>query len=144
MTAAHSPTNGDEIGGAEDIVVSCQEGIGAIVIGVRGFLGIGDRPVAIPFDQVILDQAARRLAGDPYRFRGVASVSRRSRETVARNGTRGRDTSSPRSSIHVVRGWAAGPWLMRTGQLPGDHHDSCAGASSCVEPIHRRPHVRQP
>jgi sporulation protein YlmC with PRC-barrel domain len=43
---------GEEIGDVENVVVSRQDRAGALVVGVGGFLGIGERQIAIPLDQV--------------------------------------------------------------------------------------------
>ena len=43
---------GEVIGDVENVVVSRRDRAGALVVGVGGFLGIGERQVAIPFDQV--------------------------------------------------------------------------------------------
>jgi sporulation protein YlmC with PRC-barrel domain len=50
---------GLEIGDIENVVVSREGRAGALVVGVGGFLGIGERQVAIPFDQVRMEPNGR-------------------------------------------------------------------------------------
>ncbi len=50
-------SNGDEIGEVDDVVISRGAGKSpAVIIGVGGFLGIGERDVAIPLDQIRMEQ----------------------------------------------------------------------------------------
>ena len=51
--------SGENIGDVENVVINRKDRVGAIVVGVGGFLGIGERQVMIPFDQVILDGTGR-------------------------------------------------------------------------------------
>ncbi len=44
--------DGDKLGDINDVVVADQGGIKAVVIGVGGFLGIGEKNVAVNYDQV--------------------------------------------------------------------------------------------
>ncbi|MEQ8696847.1 MAG: PRC-barrel domain-containing protein [Bauldia litoralis] len=43
---------GEAIGDVNDLVVAPDGGIAAVVIGVGGFLGIGEKDVAVPFDRL--------------------------------------------------------------------------------------------
>ncbi|SDB15703.1 PRC-barrel domain-containing protein [Bauldia litoralis] len=44
--------DGEAIGDVNDLVVAPDGGIAAVVIGVGGFLGIGEKDVAVPFDRL--------------------------------------------------------------------------------------------
>jgi len=44
--------NNEKIGDIDELIVDSSGKIQAVVIGVGGFLGIGERNVAIPFDQI--------------------------------------------------------------------------------------------
>ncbi len=44
--------NNEKIGDVDDIILDQQGKVEAVVIGVGGFLGIGEKQVALPFDQV--------------------------------------------------------------------------------------------
>jgi sporulation protein YlmC with PRC-barrel domain len=48
--------NGDKVGKIDDIVLNSSDKAVLAIISVGGFLGIGDKLVAVPFDQLQLDQ----------------------------------------------------------------------------------------
>ncbi|HYZ61438.1 MAG TPA: PRC-barrel domain-containing protein [Acetobacteraceae bacterium] len=52
--------NNEKLGSIDDILVDKQGQIKALVIGVGGFLGIGDHQVAVPFNQVQFVQDTNR------------------------------------------------------------------------------------
>ncbi len=54
---------GDNIGNIEDIVLKPDGSLDAVVISVGGFLGIGDKYVAVPFDNLKIsrDSAAIKI-----------------------------------------------------------------------------------
>lgn len=59
---------GDDIGNVEDLIVDAQSGrIQEAVIGVGGFLGIGERNVAVAFDQLRFDRDRQALVVDTTR-----------------------------------------------------------------------------
>lgn len=52
MDATAMSPDGDTIGDVEDVILSADGQITGIVIGVGGFLGIGEKQVAMAFDQI--------------------------------------------------------------------------------------------
>ena len=59
ITGASVYAAGDEkIGDVKDVVVSADGKIEQVIVGVGGFLGIGERNVAYPFDQVSFQRRA--------------------------------------------------------------------------------------
>jgi sporulation protein YlmC with PRC-barrel domain len=54
--------NNEKIGDISELLVDSSGKIQAVVVGVGGFLGIGERDVAIPFDQVKLVNEPRAVA----------------------------------------------------------------------------------
>lgn len=56
----------DEVGSVSDLVIDEDGQIVGVIVGVGGFLGIGDKNVAMPWDQVELNQDAE---GDEYILR---------------------------------------------------------------------------
>jgi sporulation protein YlmC with PRC-barrel domain len=48
----YSSNNGDKIGDISDLIFNDSGKVQAVVIGVGGYLGIGERDVAVPFDQI--------------------------------------------------------------------------------------------
>jgi sporulation protein YlmC with PRC-barrel domain len=56
MDATVQSTEGENIGEVNDIVVNSNGTIEGVVIGVGGFLGIGERDVAVRLDQITIQQ----------------------------------------------------------------------------------------
>jgi len=54
--------NNEKIGDISELLVDSTGKIQAVVVGVGGFLGLGERDVAIPFDQVKLVNEPRAVA----------------------------------------------------------------------------------
>jgi sporulation protein YlmC with PRC-barrel domain len=48
----YSSNNGDKIGDINELIFDNSGKVQAVVIGVGGYLGIGERDVAVPFDQI--------------------------------------------------------------------------------------------
>jgi sporulation protein YlmC with PRC-barrel domain len=48
----YSSNNGDKIGDIRDLIFNSSGEVQAVVIGVGGYLGLGERDVAVPFDQI--------------------------------------------------------------------------------------------
>jgi sporulation protein YlmC with PRC-barrel domain len=48
----YSSNNGDKIGDISELIFDNSGKVQAVVIGVGGYLGIGERDVAVPFDQI--------------------------------------------------------------------------------------------
>jgi hypothetical protein len=55
-------SNDDDIGEINDLIVGQNGQIEAVVIGVGGFLGLGEHDVAVPFNQVKFMEEPRRVA----------------------------------------------------------------------------------
>lgn len=47
--------NGEEVGEVEDLVISKSDNQGYVIIGVGGLLGLGEKRVAVSFDQVDIE-----------------------------------------------------------------------------------------
>lgn len=57
--------DGTAIGDINDVIVDADAGtIKAAVIGVGGFLGIGEKQIAVPWDQLTLDHDAQQITSD--------------------------------------------------------------------------------
>ena len=54
--------NAQSIGDINDLVVAEDGSIEAVVIGVGGFLGMGEKSVAVPFDESLVDGRQHRQA----------------------------------------------------------------------------------
>jgi sporulation protein YlmC with PRC-barrel domain len=62
LTGLNVYNNDDKIGDINELIVGQDGRIEAVVIGVGGFLGIGEHNVAVPFNQVKFMEEARRTA----------------------------------------------------------------------------------
>jgi sporulation protein YlmC with PRC-barrel domain len=77
-------SNDDKIGDINELIVGQDGKIEAVVIGVGGFLGIGEHHVAVPFNQVKFVEEPRR----------VATTDTRPATPTAPAGTRPADTTA--------------------------------------------------
>lgn len=50
--AVYSSNNGDKIGDITSLIFDASGKVQAVLIGVGGYLGIGERNIAVPFDQI--------------------------------------------------------------------------------------------
>jgi hypothetical protein len=48
----YSSNNGDKIGNIDDLILDSSGKVQAVVIGVGVYLGLGERDIAVPFDQI--------------------------------------------------------------------------------------------
>jgi sporulation protein YlmC with PRC-barrel domain len=48
----YSSNNGDKIGDINELILDINGKVQAAVIGIGGYLGIGEREIAVPFDQI--------------------------------------------------------------------------------------------
>jgi sporulation protein YlmC with PRC-barrel domain len=56
----YSSNNGDKIGDISDLIFDTSGKVQAVLIGVGGYLGIGERNIAVPFDQIRFVNESRR------------------------------------------------------------------------------------
>lgn len=79
-----------KIGDVDDVILDRQGNVEAIVIGVGGFLGIGEKRVALPFNQVewmIGDRMPSAATAPAVRTDGTAAPTTAARPTTAVPGT---------------------------------------------------------
>ncbi|MBJ6127594.1 PRC-barrel domain-containing protein [Microvirga splendida] len=57
--------NDERIGDISEVLVNRQGQVEAVVIGVGGFLGMGERSVAVPYDAIQWQQSEDRVAATP-------------------------------------------------------------------------------
>jgi len=55
----YSSNNGDKIGDIRDLIVDGSGTVQAVVIRIGGYLGLGERDIAVPFDQIKIVNEAR-------------------------------------------------------------------------------------
>jgi sporulation protein YlmC with PRC-barrel domain len=78
-------TNNERIGDIGELIVDRDGKVAAVVIGVGGFLGMGEHHVAVPFEQVkwVDEPRASTVSGAP----------------APRNGATGSGTSAPATNV---------------------------------------------
>jgi sporulation protein YlmC with PRC-barrel domain len=81
----YSSNNGDKIGDISDLIFDDSGKVQAVVIGVGGYLGIGERAVAVPFDQI-------RFVNEP---RGTAAGTTTGEARLAGTSPGGGTAASP-------------------------------------------------
>jgi sporulation protein YlmC with PRC-barrel domain len=68
---------GESVGRVEDVVIDSDGKVVAVMVGVGGFLGLGETPVAIGFEHLIVSQA------DADHLEVKTSLSRKAIEQAA-------------------------------------------------------------
>jgi sporulation protein YlmC with PRC-barrel domain len=58
----YSSNNGDKIGDIDDLIFDGSGRVQAVVVGVGGYLGLGERDIAVPFDQIRFETQPRGTA----------------------------------------------------------------------------------
>ena len=89
--------NNESIGTINDLLTDKNGSIKAVVIGVGGFLGVGEHLVAVPFDQV-------KFVNEPVAYTGASGGSGKQGATTT-TGASG--TSTPSSTGSAASGSAA-------------------------------------
>jgi putative membrane protein len=69
-------TNGEDIGEVDDVVIGPDGRVVAVVVGVGGFLGIGQKDVAIPFSALEISAAEGQQADRTNRQTGTKNPNR--------------------------------------------------------------------
>ena len=119
----------EKIGDINDIVLASSGKVEAGVIGVGGFLGIGEKDVAVPFDQFQMsrdqDNKVRvALAADKDQLKQAPAFSsdRDASADMASNG------AAPATDAATTTGAAAGSAADSTQQAASDTADTAGGA----------------
>jgi len=60
--AVYSSNNGEKIGNIDDLIFDSSGRVQAVVIGVGGYLGLGERDIAVPFGQIRFETQPRGTA----------------------------------------------------------------------------------
>lgn len=58
----YSSNNGDKIGDISELILGSSGKVQAVVIGVGGYLGLGERDIAVPFGQIRVETQSRGTA----------------------------------------------------------------------------------
>ncbi len=82
----------ESVGSINDLLTDKSGNIKAVVIGVGGFLGVGEHLVAVPFDKV-------KFVNEPVAYTGAANTPRGRRQADRRPRPRVRRQRSPAAAI---------------------------------------------
>src|SRR5947209_19371895 len=83
--------NNESIGSINDLLTDKSGSIKAVVIGVGGFLGVGEHLVAVPFDQV-------KFVNEPVAYTGASGSSGSSGKSTTTTGASSNTSSSSTST----------------------------------------------
>jgi sporulation protein YlmC with PRC-barrel domain len=83
--------NNESIGSINDLLTDKSGSIKAVVIGVGGFLGVGEHLVAVPFDQV-------KFVNEPVAYTGASGSSGSSGKSTTTTGASSNTSSSSTSA----------------------------------------------
>jgi sporulation protein YlmC with PRC-barrel domain len=115
-------TNNEKIGDISELLVDGSGKIQAVVIGVGGFLGIGERAVAIPFDQIKFVNEPRATAANT----GGTGLS----GTSPGGGTVGSPTMTGTAAVPASPGAPANPNMATNNANAGPARQNEANRSA--------------
>ena len=92
--------NNESIGSINDLLTDKSGSIKAVVIGVGGFLGVGEHLVAIPFDQV-------KFVDEPVAYTGASGGSSKSTSTTGSSTNTAPSSTSSSTSTSASK---SNPW----------------------------------
>src|SRR5437763_12917061 len=92
--------NNESIGSINDLLTDKSGSIKAVVIGVGGFLGVGEHLVAIPFDQV-------KFVDEPVAYTGASGGSSKSTSTTGASTNTAPSSTSSSTSTSASK---SNPW----------------------------------
>jgi hypothetical protein len=110
-------SQGEQIGDVNDLVVDSNGQIKAVVIGVGGFLGLGEREVAVSMSSLQMQPPG--ASGSGSGSSGTGSTSSPSQPTMVLNATRDTLKEAPR--------WS---WNEPSGSSSGSGSGSSSGGTS--------------
>ncbi|WP_207102172.1 PRC-barrel domain-containing protein [Paracoccus shandongensis] len=109
--------DGNAIGEINDVIVDAEAGtMKAAVIGVGGFLGIGEKQIAVPWDQLTINYDAQQITSDLTQEEAEAApeyVFREQEQAPDAAGATGADNSG------MTAGGTAAEGTMTTAPMPG-------------------------
>ncbi|MTD99526.1 hypothetical protein GIY56_04410 [Paracoccus sp. YIM 132242] len=109
--------DGNAIGEINDVIVDAEAGtMKAAVIGVGGFLGIGEKQIAVPWDQLTINYDAQQITSDLTQEEAEAApeyVFREQEQAPDAAGATGADNSG------MTAGGTASEGTMTTAPMPG-------------------------
>jgi len=125
---------GETVGEIKSVMLGQDGRTQAVIVGVGGFLGVGEREVAIPWrsltitqngEKVTVNTTKEQLAGlPPYKYADAGDMgkvfrSRDTSQTAATDTTRTRTATSPSTTAPSTAGMTAAADGMRASKLVG-------------------------
>jgi sporulation protein YlmC with PRC-barrel domain len=92
--------NNESLGSINDLLLDKSGNIKAVVLGVGGFLGVGEHLVAVPFDKI-------KFVDQPVAYTGTASTSPNPNRPATSTTTGSSTTSTAPSTTATAK---ANPW----------------------------------
>lgn len=89
----------EKIGDVREILIGRSGEIEAVVIGVGGFLGLGERDVAVPFDQIKFTNEPRSAGGTSPSTTGAVTPATPPAGTTGSTATTGAYRSAPDHAV---------------------------------------------
>jgi hypothetical protein len=90
----------ESVGSINDLLTDKSGNIKAVVIGVGGFLGVGEHLVAVPFDKI-------KFVSEPVAYTGAANAPASSTRPPSTTTTGAATTNTPPASANMAK---ANPW----------------------------------
>ncbi|MBO0904852.1 PRC-barrel domain-containing protein [Jiella sonneratiae] len=126
----------EDIGGIDDLVVASSGKVDAAVIGVGGFLGIGEKDVAVPFDQLKMSRdendqprITASLNKDALNQAPEFDDDKSSDKMAANTGDQPADSSGQMAATGAATGAAAGNAMDNAGDKTADAADNAGDAT---------------
>jgi sporulation protein YlmC with PRC-barrel domain len=94
--------NNESLGSINDLLTDKSGNIKAVVIGVGGFLGVGEHLVAVPFDKI-------KFVNEPVAYTGTASTSGSRPATSTTTGSAATNTA-PVTNTAPATASKSNPW----------------------------------
>ena len=96
----------ESLGSINDLLTDKSGDIKAVVIGVGGFLGVGEHLVAVPLDKV-------KFVDEPIAYTGAASAPERPAQGLSTTTTTGAATTAPAAASKPIPGIRITPCSAR-------------------------------
>ena len=101
--------NNESLGSINDLLLDKSGNIKAVVLGVGGFLGVGEHLVAVPFDKI-------KFVDQPVAYTGTASTSPNPNRPATSTTTGSSTTSTAPSTTATAK---ANPWYPDHAMING-------------------------
>jgi len=126
--------NNEKIGDVNDLILDHEGNIQAVVIGVGGFLGIGEKDVAVPFKSVEWMQQSRSASSNTAAGNATANRPANTASTGLNTGAPGANTTDPGANTLGTTannaGTAAGNAANNAGTAMGNAANDVTGTVS--------------